>query len=84
MSIKARCTHCNGTGKRQLSRVLAATMATIGRGTWSAEEIAIDMGIANTAANNRLEKLRGLGLLRRKKNYRHWDYRAAKRAREGA
>ena len=62
MSIKARCTHCNGN--RQ-APAISCPCCNHGdhirpRNMVRREEIAIDMGIANTAANNRLEKLRGL------------------------
>lgn len=53
-------------------------MGRIGRSTTCAEGLALDLGIKQTAASNRLEKLRSLGLLTRKKNGRAWDYRAVK------
>lgn len=74
--IKVTCKTCKGTGQMALSEVLQNTLeelqATPGR---TAPEIINRFpGVGVTALNNRLEDLRALGLVERKRHGKRWRY----------
>ncbi len=80
MTIEVTCSKCKGTGKRRLSRHLMETLnhvSIVGEAT--AEDIAARLpdDIGTTAVNNRLEDLREMGLLKRRRDKRFWVYSCA-------
>lgn len=71
------CQNCQGSGKAPLSRFLFATLSLFARGaTLTAEQVHARQGLAEvrTAANNRLENLRKLGLIDRSRDGRAYHY----------
>lgn len=71
------CDRCDGTGKMPLRDVLQETLDMVpknSRGV-AAIEIGIDIsGVESNAQNNRLERLRFLGLVERHRDGRLWRY----------
>jgi len=77
-----KCTRCNGTGSHPLSEQLAEVFALFkGARQFSAEEARDELGLEEVttvgAMNNRLEDLRGAGLLNRTKKSRTYFYHIA-------
>jgi hypothetical protein len=75
-----QCTRCNGTGKTPLSdEMLAVYQAFTHTNELNAEQIVGGIGWKGhpTAINNRLEHLREIGLLERRKSSKTWFYRKA-------
>ena len=73
-----KCTRCNGTGKTPLSDEMQTLyQAFTARNELNANQAAllIEWKGHPTAINNRLEHLRELGLLQRRKSSKNWIYR---------
>ncbi|HNB46706.1 MAG TPA: hypothetical protein PLL72_21180 [Burkholderiaceae bacterium] len=69
------CRSCGGSGKELLPRVLIDVLSLWDlAGTWTASEAAAVLDSNATAINNRLEALRELGFLDRKRVGRRWSY----------
>ena len=76
------CPKCAGKGELPLARVhpeltLALDDVIRHRGMSAPEMAAFYDGVGTTALNQRLEHLRKLGLVRRKRSGRSWRYYAA-------
>ena len=67
------CCRCHGRGWVPLSSPLQSTLDQLRAGPKLAMELRA-RGEGPSAANNRLEDLRALGLVERKKVGRHWRY----------
>lgn len=68
------CHHCQGKGIEPLPENLAETLSLI-RGKTTTEKLSAKLpGVKRTAQNNRLEKLRVLGLVKRERNGKEWIY----------
>lgn len=80
--MKTKCPKCKGTGAVPLTAKLDAvyralpvyTSLVSAKGSTTAGEIAERLDIKPTAANNRLEKLRKLGLVERAELTTGWGY----------
>lgn len=75
------CVHCQGTGQRKLTERERKTLTVIKRGGawWTSAEIRSRMPspVTPNAMANRLAKLYGLGLLRRRRHdARTYQYQA--------
>lgn len=72
------CPKCDGTGTIKLSGALLVTMSDLQRSSpSSAPDLwrkSSERNITSTAFNNRLERLRKLGLVRRRQNGKAWIY----------
>jgi len=73
------CPKCNGSGRVFLPCLLNAVRQRLRGGRTAPELLDQFPGVGVTALNNRLEKLRALGLVTRKREGRAWRYWAAKR-----
>ena len=69
------CKKCDGTGTLELSAELYGTFKAVGSGV-TVSEVIKRLGWSGnpTAINNRLEDLRGFGLLTRTRIGRQWRY----------
>lgn len=79
---KVPCWHCNGSGRVLLSDELLETLEALKtRKTASARDLflTLKLNCHPTAMNNRLEDLRGLGFLTRKRDGKRWLYRISTR-----
>lgn len=75
--LTMRCRACDGTGHVSLPAEMLNTMALLRRGPITAPELRQYMPEGSrsaTAANNRLEVLRQLGFVERRKEARRWVY----------
>lgn len=76
--ILVQCDTCEGTGKTPLSEHLKNTLALVGRKGRTAEQIRAASGetawTSINAFNNRLEKLRALGLVGRHREGKFYYY----------
>lgn len=65
--MKITCPKCQGDGEVKLSPKLSAVLALVPRQPryTSVSAVATALGIKNTAANNRLEKMRAMKLVDR-------------------
>jgi len=70
------CPSCSGSGRSPLPEHLAETFALIPRrGSTCAEKLHDQLpGASPNAQNNRLEKLRALGLVSRVRDGKRWKY----------
>jgi hypothetical protein len=84
-SVIVKCEKCNGSGKVPLDPALEETFKLFtrvhqhGGVFWTVQEAFNSLFFPNsnftvTAINNRLEKLRKLGLIERRRNGRAWEY----------
>ncbi len=73
------CDKCNGSGRIALSEHLQETLSLVQRGSnLCADDLhEILPNITRNAQNNRLERLRGLGLLTRTRHGKFWRYSRA-------
>lgn len=77
MQIEVACKSCGGTGKTPLEESLAETLPLIPRKGATAQWLAASARCANispNAFNNRLERLRSLGLVRRERHGKFYHY----------
>lgn len=74
------CAHCDGTGRVPLVPSLAMTLIRLrAMGPTRPGALARSLGTGSTAMNNRLEKLRALGLVTRERHpQRGWIYAPCK------
>lgn len=73
MAITTECRKCRGTGKVRQPHLETLLERLRKRGGGIAADFATN-GLGITAYNNRLEQLRRLGLVTRKKEGRFWRY----------
>lgn len=78
MQHKMPCPRCEGAGEIPLSDALEDTLASLKEyGPMTAPNLrplAKGSTLTNTAVNNRLEDLRNLGFVERKRSRRGWTY----------
>jgi hypothetical protein len=76
MKREITCDKCNGSGHMELPEALAETLDSIPRrGTVTAFYLHGKLpGVTPNAQNNRLEKLRELGFLKRERSGKFWLY----------
>lgn len=74
--VLTQCTSCRGTGKVSLEGALLDTLSKFSGKTrlTCADLHDPGRGVTKNATNNRLEKLRGFGLLLRERKGREWSY----------
>jgi len=73
---RVKCPECGGCGTVEMPGIYLEVLEVLGGGESGAVEIAgiLGEGVGATAINNRLEKLRGWGLVRRRRDGRSWRY----------
>lgn len=78
------CRACDGRGRVPLPRESRETLALLRRrGASSGADVARASNIKHTAANQRLERLRGLGFVTRERDGKEWIYTAVARPKDG-
>ena len=76
-AVRVPCSSCGGTGHVPLVPSLSETLDALRDGPRTAESLAHELNVWNTTAmNNRLEKLRALGLVSRVRVVRGYVYAA--------
>jgi hypothetical protein len=74
-----QCPKCNGTGQVEISQELLDTLNAVLRSKGT-DSVTLSPKFGKhhtiTAINNRLERLRELGLLKRERRFRRWFYTA--------
>ena len=74
MTVTRKCRRCHGSGAEPISKQLLVTLTALKRrGEASAGQLA-NNGVGPTAIINRLEDLRQLGFVDRRKIGRTWKY----------
>lgn len=76
MIDRVKCPKCKGTGMSPMDAMIQATMRALRRspGRTASDLLPQFPGVGVTAINNRLEKLRALGLVRRERRGHAWAY----------
>lgn len=77
MKPTIECPTCAGTGRAPMPEALQETLDVLPkRGTFTAADIQtkIPSTVTINAVNNRLEALRELGMLKRERNGKFWNY----------
>jgi hypothetical protein len=64
-AVHIHCSRCEGTGRVPLVPSLDETLRALARGPRTPSELSDALDVPGTAMNNRLEKLRALGLVTR-------------------
>lgn len=78
--INIPCSKCGGTGCVQLPPRMLHVLKMVGEGHDTAPKLhAFEDDVTITAINNRLEDLRNLGLLARRKSGKTWIYSLVER-----
>lgn len=78
-TVCQNCPTCEGTGRVPLIPSLREALDMLSNhGAYTPPELALMIGVSATAANNRLERLRSLGLVTRERVTRGHSYTIAK------
>lgn len=67
------CHTCHGSGQEKLQEGLLETLQSLGKSEAAACEIVAE-GVSVNAVNNRLERLRAMGFVKRRRAGKFWLY----------